>query len=438
MNYVGLPLPNETIYSWCGFQHSASCAKSAAGSALEMTGSPQATRQVDLPPYLARLPFLNAPTVKNIIKVLRSHTVGAYYWPYLPDSSKQVIVDEIIGEQGRHWRHLLCSPSRIRPLPHPLRWCPRCANVDESTCGRAYWHVDHQFPLSYACAEHHQVLQVARPQPKTWISVRSANLDWTLSPQGNTTIGILAAELGSAVSRIESISIPALRKASILRLQELGVILSANATQHRRITRWFQQSAVAEWCLAGPYGLNMLASGVWIAGLLWRRRTSHPIFWAVLWIALYETETNIAVPGFVSAARGLVLSPGGQIELFPGETQPLSAPVHVREAFMASSSYAEVMILLNATRGDIVRWLEIDQTLRIDWRGALRRGRQTQCEAVLIAAVREHPDLNRRYLVENHGPELRWLQEHAPALLRMLLRSLPRKGATQSNIFDFL
>jgi len=105
---------------------------------------------------------------------------------------------------------------------------------------------------------------------------------------------------------------------------------------------------------------------------------------------------------------------------------------------MASSSYAKVMILLNATRGDIVRWLEIDQTLRNDWRGALRLGRQAQCEAILIAATRQRPDLNRRYLFENHGAELRWLQEHAPALLRTLLRSLPGKGAIQSNIFDLL
>jgi hypothetical protein len=438
MNCVGLPLPNETIYSWCGFQHSASCAKSAAGSALEMTGSAQATRQIDLPPYLARLPFLNAPSVANVVKVLRSHTVGAYYWPYLPDSSKQLIVDEIIGEQDRHWRHLLCSPSRIRPLPHPLRWCPRCADVDESTCGRAYWHVDHQLPLSYACAEHHLILHVARPQPKTWIFVRTAILDWSLSPTANTTIGILAAQLGRSISGLESISIPTLRRAAVLRLHELGVILSANGTQHRRITGWFQQSAVAKWCLAAPYGLSMLASGVWIAGLLWRRRTSHPIFWAVLWMALHETETDVAVPGFLSAARGLVLSAGGQIELFPEETLPLSAPAHVRKAFMASSSYAEVMGLLDATRGDIVRWLEIDQTLRNDWRGALRLGRQAQCEAILIAATRDRPDLNRRYLVENHGTELRWLQEHAPALLRMLLRSLPGKGEIQTNIFDVL
>jgi len=438
MNCVGLPLPNETIYSWCGFQHSASCSKSAAGSAFEMTGSPQATRQVDLPPYLARLPFLNAPTVENIVKVLRSHTVGGYYWPYLPDSSKQVVVDEIIGEQDRHWRHLLCSPSRIRPLSHPLRWCPRCADVDESTCGRAYWHVNHQLPLSYACAEHHSVLHVAQPRPKAWISVRSATLERTLSPKASTEIGILAAQLGRTISGMESISISALRRASVLRLYELGVVLSAKSTQHRRITDWFQQTAVAKWCRAAPYGLGMLASGVWIAGLLWRRRTSHPIFWAVLWMALHETETDLAVPGFVSAARGLVLSVGGQVNLFPDEIQPLSAPVHVREAFMASSSYAEVMELLHATRGDIVRWLEIDQTLRNDWRGALRLGRQAQCEAILIAAMQARPDLNRRYLVENHGAELRWLQEHAPALLRVLLRSLPGKGAIQSNIFDLL
>jgi hypothetical protein len=435
VTFIALPLPGESFYSWCCFQHTASCSKSSAASALEIAGSLHAPRQVDLPPYLARLPFVDSAA--SATKALRSHTVGGYYWPFLSDASKNEIVDEILMGSDRHWRHRLCVQSRCRPFLHPLRWCPYCAEEDENAHGRAYWHVRHQLPLSYFCVEHRQVLNVARPQPKTWISVRNATVDWILHSDSDS-IGVLAARLGNAILLLDRIEIYTLRKASLLRLRELGVILSIKSVQHRRITSWFQKNSVGTWCAAGPCGVNALASGEWIAGLLWRRRVSHPVLWTVLWMALHDTDHSRAVTGFVSAAHGILSSSDGQLALFENEKQSFFAPDHVRDAFMSSSSYAEVMNALGATRGDIIRWLETDQGLRNDWRDSLRSGRQARCEATLRESIGKISDPNRSYLSENHGAELRWLQEHAPKMLRLLLRSLPEKGATQANIFDLL
>jgi hypothetical protein len=155
-------------------------------------------------------------------------------------------------------------------------------------------------------------------------------------------------------------------------------------------------------------------------------------------MAIHHMDHDYAVDGFTSSASGILSSADGQFSLFPGEKQSFSAPSHVRDAFMSSNSYSEVMIALDASRGDIVRWLETDRALHDDWRDSLRLGRQARCEAVLRAATQKCPDLNRSYLLEHHGAELRWLQEHAPQKLRVLLLSLPHKGSAQGNIFDLL
>jgi hypothetical protein len=430
------PLPGETLYSCCAYQHFASASRSAAGSAIELLGSAHATRQVDFPTALIRLPFLISNDNAGVIAALRFHTIAGYYWPFLKEAAKREIVDEIIGEYDPHWRRRLCAQSRSRPFSHPLKWCEFCAKDDELLHGRSYWHVQHQLPLSFVCATHGTPLHVAQAHPKSWISVKHANIDQQYKFSEKIETGNLAAQLGQAICLLDSIEIGNLRYAVLLKLRDMGVIMSIRAAKHHRIPKWFKASVVADWCLLTNSELGLLRSGDWIMRLLWRRRVSHPILWVVLWMALDHRSNEEAVAEFLNSVNGINYLSHGQLSLFSDDILTMRAPQHVRDTFMESQSYAEVMGKLNVTRGDIVHWLETDVDLRQDWREYLRLGRQAECEAVFRNAIKHVPDLGRQYLEKNHNAEMKWLREHAPQKLLAMLRSLPQRGAVQRTLFE--
>ena len=147
-------LPGETVYSWCAFHHALSLNLSARKTSLSLFGNTHSMRQHDLPAALARLPLLRGATSLELIRILREHTVGGFYWPFLDENRKAQLIPQILGESAPHWRRNLCASSRSRPHEHPLRWCGQCALDDEKRYGRAYWHVEHQFPASYTCTRH--------------------------------------------------------------------------------------------------------------------------------------------------------------------------------------------------------------------------------------------------------------------------------------------
>lgn len=83
MEVLSTLLPGETVYSWCAFQHALSLNFSARQTSLSLFGNAHSVRQHDLPTALARLPLLSGATSNQLIQLLRTHTVGGFYWPFL-------------------------------------------------------------------------------------------------------------------------------------------------------------------------------------------------------------------------------------------------------------------------------------------------------------------------------------------------------------------
>lgn len=187
--YLSALMPGETVYSWCGAQHTFRAGKSAFESSQGLLGYGHGPRQHDLPAGLSKLPIFQPPYSLRIERVLKQHTVGGYYWPWLSEHARTQVLQDCADGNSTHWRRALVAMSRSRPFQHALRWCPECAETDLAQHGRAYWHVEHQSPIARACRNHRKLLQVIPSPRKTWALVPDALANPRLSPSLDATWG---------------------------------------------------------------------------------------------------------------------------------------------------------------------------------------------------------------------------------------------------------
>jgi hypothetical protein len=243
--------------------------------------------------------------------------------------------------------------------------------------------------------------------------------------------------VGASLRRVTSADVASLRQVAILRLQEMGVIHSPGGARHVRIGRWFAGTGVASVCRDEQTGLTQLCEGDWIPELLWRKKLGHAIRWIVLWASLEWDSPEKATRAFEDAASGQRSSDDAQLRLFESDA-PLRprAPSRVRQAFANSDSYGEVMARLLVSRADVVRWLERDPMLRAEWRQRLKQGKQLQCTTRIRSFASGVPDLTWQQLESLCGAEIRWLREHAPALLGTMFKSVSGRSSAQGNIFQ--
>ena len=165
--------------------------------------------------------------------------------------------------------------------------------------------------------------------------------------------------------------------------------------------------------------------------------SSHPVQWLLLWSSLMWDTPDDAAKAFIGAAVNGQRTVSEQLDLFPAtSTFPERAPESVVEAFAIADSYADVMIKLNVSRTDVVRWLEQDPTLRTEWRERLRSGRLRTCTERIRAAALHVETITRQSIERECSAEVRWLREHAPSTLTALMKSIPSRSSSQSSIFD--
>ena len=395
-------------------------------------------RQHDLPAGLGVAPLVRGRSSIEIIECLRSHTIAAYYLPFLSRDDQNMIGCSIRDGRSQHWRRRVSGVSRTRPLSHPLKWCQQCRETDENLVGRAYWHTAFQFPTTWTCNLHDAPLRMIKNPGKRWLLPSTAQPEHEFNAKAsNSKYAVALAAVGSALQSIDSIDIPSLRSSAVHRLREIGVVHSLSGCHHHRIEKWFS-SAGASSIFENPIlGLQHLTEGDWIPALLWRRKLTHAVRWVALWASLEWDSPAIAAQSFEHAASGGSVSAGGQIQLFDSEhMQERRAPPKVQEAFANSASYGDVMARLRVSRSDVVRWLEDDPMLRAEWRARLRRGKQSECVSRIRALAARATNVARAQIEAECGTEVQWLREHAPEQLRDLLKSLPARASAQRHLWS--
>ena len=430
-------LGDETIYSWCATAHNMSCSMSAAETGVRLLGATHAVKQHDLPAGLALLPLVHTQDAAAIVECLRSHTIAGYYLPFQSQADQLRVGSNIHAAKGVHWRRMCSGVSRTRPINHPLKWCGLCAQNDTATVGRPYWHTDLQFPTTWLCPTHEAPLSFLPERSKRWRLPSSADIQPMPLGASDVQAAAILTAISESLLHIKSIDIAALRAATILRLQEIGIIHTDGGVRHERIQKWFTSTGVASLCRYQQTGLDRFCEGDWISELLWGKKLSHATRWAILWASLGWDRPAESASAFRHAALGGHPTDGQQLLLFNSNMAGgRSAPSSVRAAFESSDSYGDVMLRLQVSRSDVVRWLERDPVLRAEWRGRLKQGKQRQCIDRIKGVALGAPNLTRQQLESACSAEVRWLREHAPSLLHGMLKSVPGRSSAQRSLFQ--
>lgn len=427
---------DETIYSWCATAHLMTANVNAERTGLHLFGIRHAVRQHDLPATLAHLPIVQDTSAIERIELLRRHTIAGLYWPFLKEVSRQSVLCAITVGTTQHWRRILCAASRTQPIEYPLKWCPICVEADLNSLGRTYWHVEHQFPTTTICLWHQTPLHQIPGRHRHWRLPSLTDIEAVACQSSALLTAPVLARIGAALLEIDDINLSALRTFTLRRLRDIGVIFSANGVSHDRIQKWFAKSSSGAWCQTAGNGLDRLSGGEWISTMLWRRHLGNAVRWVVLWGALDWESPEAAAMGFMDACRDKGHDVDGQLTLFGANMEVTTrAPPQVWDAFSVCDSYAEVMTKLQRSRGDIVRWLEMDPELRSHWRQRLRSEKQMKFISTLRATLIANPNLKRKSLEETHLNEVCWLRKHASRELNELLKAVPAHSGEQSELF---
>lgn len=438
---------DETIYSWCATAHAMSGWRTSEGWSHHVLGSSHGVRQHDFPAYLPTL--LNGHlTHISWEQALRQHSLVGMFWPFVSPAFREGLFGSV-AEPSMAWRHpvqyvrriMLCH-SRTLPWDSALRYCPACVEADRISCGRAYWHVAHQWPVSRHCIKHRIQLISAATSLKTWQLPFSGAAPQALA-EGDEfyEVSSVVQRLAHAMRNLEALDLKLLRQAALQRLCALGVIHSTYSVRHDRLDEWYRSQPISCWCLFAGGGLAQLAKSDWLPKLLWRRTQDHPIRWIIAWAALDWPSPEYAAQALTDSQRSEPVEVSGQLALFktaslpgtPAKKHP--SPAAFEQALESETSYAGLIARLGVSRGDIIRWLEASPDARAAWRQRLQALRIETAEADIRQFIQQYPGTCRQELSEKVGAAMRLLRQHAPELLEQLLTAVPSRLDVQRSLF---
>lgn len=345
----------ETLYSWCATVHRLSGNRSSARTASAVTGVAHAARYHEVPPSLSKLRQVMAE-IRTEMDMVREHTTVGFYFPFAPREPGG-------GASIRlHGKRRLTGVSRTLTFRTPLRWCSSCCEEDRLAVGRSYWHVLHQLPGVLTCPEHGAALNCLRPTGKCWLLPDEINPEYAACDQAGIDAAQTLTAVTAAAFKEQQLDASALRAAAVYTLREQGVITSQSRTSHASLEDWFVASSTGKLCGNQATGLSRLASGSWIAPMLWRQRRSHALLWVVLWSALCPTG-SLAARRFSDAGRGRIASQNGQY-LLPFKDLVSTTPPHLKGVALSACTYRQACAANGVSFGSLGAWLEKDFKLR--------------------------------------------------------------------------
>lgn len=166
---------------------------SALQTSRQLFGAPYSALLHDFPSRLTQLAERTASVLGPSRELALRHTLLGYFLPWIAcDLSEQIIGAVTKGSAPHLKMQLGITASRVGGL-HPLKGCLECFDEDEQQFGRAYWHVDHQYPSSMVCVKHRKALYVVRHHNtpvhrRGWILPRSGLAkDWSAAAIENST-----------------------------------------------------------------------------------------------------------------------------------------------------------------------------------------------------------------------------------------------------------
>jgi len=423
---------DETLYSYCSTAHLLSGFRSCERTSSHLLGITHGAKQHDVPSKIPGGLLAGDTSSGAVLACLRAHTVAALYLPFLPRRD-QLDAAANFANAHPHARRRLDGRSRSLSASHALKWCLACVADDRAKVGRAYWHVVHQLPSCMSCPKHREVLRHRTTRLKTWSIPDQLDSNAALAtPADSCDVALrLLSAVTEQFSTMEEVNTKLLRIATIRVLRQMSVLHDGRSVQMSKLESWFASTGVAA-VLGQVEGWgSRLSTGEWVPSQLWRRKQDHPLRWTVLWAALEWPSIEHATFALRSALQDVPVDESGQTSVFPLSEAPTQTPLRVRQALEICNSYEEVQLQLGISRATLLRWLEHDPELRVQWKKRKRAdGLKNSFETVLRFA-RAFPYTTPSALESAFPAEYRYLSKNAPEKLRLITAALPSRIPSQ-------
>lgn len=426
---------DETLYSFCATAHSLSGFRSSEKSSILLLGITHGAKQHDLPSKVPLGLLRGVGSVRDVLDCLRRHTVAALYLPFLSEP-EQLEAAARFARGEKHARRRLDGSSRSLCAPHALKACAACVAEDKARLGRAYWHVVHQLPSCLTCPKHCEALWSRSTRLRTWCL---PDLLAVGASTGGDTDGLdIARQTLSCITddfcRVKTVDTDLLRAAVVRILRQMSVMHDGRSVHVEQLANWFSSTGVASALRQmGGWG-HELSTGHWVASQLWRRKQDHAVRWAVLWAALDWPSIEHASFALKAALLDTPVDESGQMGLFPVSESPMQTPLRIREALECCLSYEEVQARLGITRTTLLRWLELEPKLRVEWKLRKKTDRIELAVREASSFARSFPLASPTDLEGALPSHVRFLRKHATEKLRGITSTLQSRLPAQLKL----
>lgn len=159
---VGLvPLPDETLFSWCSRYHQLAANGPDRVTCLQLFGHARIGSAHDFPGRIDTLVARSEGALGSAEQIIRDRTLLPFYWPFKPQDLARQSVTAMRGSGIGHLKYRLGLLTSGLGAAHPLKSCPECMRADLESHGWAYWRRGHQLPGLWLCPSHGIPLRVS-------------------------------------------------------------------------------------------------------------------------------------------------------------------------------------------------------------------------------------------------------------------------------------
>lgn len=425
--YFPSPEPGETLYSICARFHRLSGGLDPDATSLLLLGSRRGGARQDHIFGLTRLAAASGGLIAADESVLRERTVLRAYLPFMAADKRQAVIHTICLSQYRK------PPSRAQTgltwnsitLTHELRACPQCLLQQRQHLGFGFWRSAHQLPGVWMCAEHQEILRTVPkrgPRNAGWVTARDEILVTALELFDNSDRQILGRIADSVhwLADFARVNLDALTLMVRSRLHECGFTPSAFSLSAKDL------ASIATECRnrlgrfrAGHF--DFVHSPLWLGQVLFDRRASHPVRWAVLLAITGHTDRKTLSEQYISSLHRLP-----DLELFPRpQTFRARAPGYLYDALSGPVTIAEAAIKAGVKRSQVESWLRRDRLLGEHWRRTRAEVKRRAARFVIQGAVAALPQASRSEIIARCLWAVRWLEANCASDLNEVLP--PRK-----------
>lgn len=152
---------DETLYGWCARFHRLSGNTCASLTSKELFGYQSGGQRSDFPLGLDHFADVTHGFLGSALEILQERTVLGHFLPFLSEPAGRIAIQNICSGSTSRIKAPLGLLKGNHEIPVRLKACPSCMSEDRSRLGIATWHLPHQWPSSWICLRHRNVLQIA-------------------------------------------------------------------------------------------------------------------------------------------------------------------------------------------------------------------------------------------------------------------------------------